>query len=294
MSAEERSGDDDHARWESVEAETRDRLEAEAREADGAPEAPTADWDADTPSWWQDPEADDPLDPRGPDPDADSPQGPGVDGVAPRILLADADPAIAASIEQAMVNRGWIVRHVVDGELALAEFRRLAPDCFVFDFSLPGMGGLDLLRRLSESGVGDETRLVVNSVQTQAILVHRARALGVHRFLDRPLRSPDKLVDAVAEQLDELGVLGGAAEGRTAREPAGPTPGSEPVDLPRPPGSAPGGLFADRSPGPPPEAEDPTEPPPPAPPKDTPVVQQTARSSFGRGGGPPGRIPKLK
>ena len=299
MSAEDWPSDTDLSRWEAVEAEARQRLEGEAESADPAPPEPHADWHAGEPSWWLDQAADRPA------PPADAPKGAdpapttakpdaGSPALQPDILLADADHAIGVSLEQAMADQGWRVRRVQTGDQALAEFRRKAPDCFVFDYSLPGIGGLDLLRQLAESGLAGDARLIVNSTQTQALHVQRARAMGAHRFLDRPLRSPDRVIEATIEQLAELGVVA-TADGKAAAP--------EPMDLPPPepapaagePGQPAGGLFADgAAPRGPvnedrPEAPTPPEVPSPPPPK----ADRPYRSAFGTGGGPPGRVPKL-
>jgi CheY-like chemotaxis protein len=270
MGPDDWSVDNDVARWEALEAEARAEQDGGTRGNETVRVAP----EADAVQWWQEPLADAPADGTVDSPDP-VPSAPAAD-----VLLADADAAIGASIEQAMTDRGWIVRRVDNGELALAEFLRQPPDCFVFDYSLPGLGGLDLLRKLGEHGVGDGTRLVVNSVQTQTIHVQRALALGANRFLDRPRRSPAPLVDAVAEQLEELGVL------VAADRPAG-----EPAAAPRGPETGGDGLFAGApAPAPPSVADDADRSE--ANPAST-DEGRSYRSAFGSGGGPPGRIPRL-
>jgi CheY-like chemotaxis protein len=288
MSAEGWSNDgDDVSRWEALEAESRNER------AEGPPRAPaepvaTGARDRVGGSAWS---HDGPAAGR-PDVTEAAPGVGAATSTTPRraldhegadILLADADHAIAASIAQAMTDRGWRVRHVDQGEQALDQFRTRPPDCFVFDYSLPGLGGLDLLRQIAESGLAGDTRLVVNSAQTQAVHVQRARAMGAHRFLDRPVRSPDDLVEAVAEQL-------------TVRLAAGPggAPAAEPA-VSEPPASDPGptagGLFAGDD-----EAPGTGGPPTPTPPRSAPAEPdggRAHRSAFGRGGGPPGRVPKL-
>jgi CheY-like chemotaxis protein len=262
MSPDGWSEGDDVARWEAVEAQAREHQARQTQEAEVPSEVAEAPWDAGSPAWWHDPEGTTPADaPAAAEPSV----APDPGDVGADILVADADYAVGASIEQAMTDRGWHVRRVDNGEQALAEFVRLPPDCFVFDYSLPGLGGLDLLRTLAESGTADRTRLVVHSTQTQALHVARARALGAHRFLDRPRRSPDRLVEAVAEQLRELARLG-SAPGST------PSPSGEPPSPPRVGDSGPstGHARPGRS------DED-----------------RSLRSAFGRGGGPPGRVPKL-
>lgn len=284
------SEDADVARWEAVEAEARAREGRGAKVADRITEGPRAQVDEAAPARW-----DEELvapDPTGPVEAGTSPvagdKAPADPGAGADILLADGDPAIGASLEQAMSDRGWIVRRVDSGELAFAEFLRLPPDCFVLDYSLPGLSGLGLLRRLAEVDLAGGTRIVVNSTQTQTVHVQRARAMGADRFLDRPIRSPDEVVEAVAGQLAEL------ARQDTATAPPDAGPAAEP-SMPEqassPPEAPVGGLFGDISqapgePGPPPAD-------PVGPDRHDVNEDRSLRSSFGSGGGPPGRVPKL-
>ena len=270
------STSEDMARWEALEAEARVRLEGEARqsqaETEANPPAPAA-WDAETPSWWNESEA--PAGAGAPDPDPTAVAAPTPAAVRPEILVADADPAVGASIEQAMVDRGWSVRRVTHGEVALAEFLRHRPHCFVFDFDLPGLGGLDLLRKLDEYGIADDTRLVAHARQAPAIHVQRAMAAGVDRFLDRPRHAPDRIIDAVVEQLADAGVTD--------------TPTAATVDAPADPAPYTGGIFSEPQSAPEPSPAAPSPSPAPARPDE----QTSYRSAFGTGGGPPGRVPKL-
>jgi CheY-like chemotaxis protein len=274
------------ARGVGLEVEARDRLDGEATGAvaagsAGAPAPESSGWDDSTSSRFETEAA---PSGRSPSPAAvtDTPRNEREYDrtITPEILLADADPAIGAAIEQAMVNKGWSVRRVTDGQMAVAEFLRLAPHCFVFDYSLPGLGGLDLLQKLADYGIAEHSRLVVNSTQTQAIHVQRARAAGADRFLDRPRRSTDQLVGAVHGQLVELGVL--IPDGDV--NPSTVSPPQPAPDAAAPP--PPGGLFIPGSTSSPSQQSSPTGPARPG-------SNRPYRSAFGLGGGPPGQVPRL-
>ena len=280
MAPEGWAPDEDVARWEALEVESRERLAREAREAAAEPDASGADWDADGPSWWQDPQAEEPpsvtAESHATDTAVVTEPSP-TPTVTPEILLADGDPTVGLMIEQAMTARGWIVRRVPDADLALAEFVRLPPHCFVFDYALPGMAGLDLLRQLTSFGAASATRLIVNSSQTQAIHVQRAKAIGADRFIDRPVASADELVDAVVGQLTEIGIL--SEDGLPQPSPVAPPLSQAP---PRPTSAPTDGLFnegeinesgnrtSSASPGE--ELHDHVESPPPPPPSTPPAV----------------------
>ena len=69
-----------------------------------------------------------------------------------RVLLAEDDPMIGASVRQGLRQDGFAVDWVEDGraaELALAEH---AHDAIVLDLGLPKRAGLDVLAAMRRSG----------------------------------------------------------------------------------------------------------------------------------------------
>ncbi len=56
-------------------------------------------------------------------------------------------------LERTLVAEGYDVSAVGDGGAALAEVERSAPDALVLDLGMPGIGGLDVCRRLRGKGL---------------------------------------------------------------------------------------------------------------------------------------------
>ncbi|MBA3422403.1 MAG: response regulator transcription factor [Thermoleophilaceae bacterium] len=71
---------------------------------------------------------------------------------APRgaILVVDDEPTIAEVVGRYLERAGYSTRSVGDGKQALELARTDPPDLVVLDLMLPGIGGLELLRRLRE------------------------------------------------------------------------------------------------------------------------------------------------
>ncbi len=71
-----------------------------------------------------------------------------------RVLIVEDQHDIAANIWDYLERRGYTVDHAADGEAGLKEAMRGAFDAIVLDLGLPKLDGLDLCRRLRESGRG--------------------------------------------------------------------------------------------------------------------------------------------
>jgi len=118
------------------------------------------------------------------------------------ILVVDDEPSVSTSILWALKPFGRIAKVVTDGEQALAN---LAGDptinLVITDHSMPRMSGLELVRRLSETGY--HGKILVLS----AHLSHRNRAaydsLGVNAMLPKPF-DVDALRQVIAELFQDL------------------------------------------------------------------------------------------
>jgi len=75
-----------------------------------------------------------------------------VSGVG--ILVVDDDPPIRRMLERTLVAEGYEVTTAADGGSALVEVERAAPDILVLDVAMPGLGGLEVCRRVRTKGLG--------------------------------------------------------------------------------------------------------------------------------------------
>jgi two-component system response regulator ChvI len=70
--------------------------------------------------------------------------------MAASIALVDDDRNILTSVSIALQAEGFLTRVYTDGQAALKAFADNPPDLGVFDIKMPGMDGMELLRRVRE------------------------------------------------------------------------------------------------------------------------------------------------
>lgn len=124
-----------------------------------------------------------------------------------RLLLIDDHPVVRAGCQRLLELGGerQVVAQAGDAEQGFALWQAHRPDLCITDLSLPGAGGLDLLRRVRERD--DAARVLIFSMLDSEPLVRKALALGASGFVPKH-SDPGALIDAVAAVLRGERVLG--------------------------------------------------------------------------------------
>jgi CheY-like chemotaxis protein len=102
-----------------------------------------------------------------------------------RILLVDDDaPARAMLAEYLMAHRGYEVVTAVTGEAALEILQGLRPDLVLLDVVMPGVGGLETLRRIKR--LYPAVTVLMISASTDLTIARQALAQGAADYLVKP------------------------------------------------------------------------------------------------------------
>ncbi|MBN2199246.1 MAG: sigma-54-dependent Fis family transcriptional regulator [Candidatus Aminicenantes bacterium] len=118
---------------------------------------------------------------------------------APGILLIDDDPAVQDSCGQVLSRAGYRVVTASTGEDGLERFGSGAFFAVLLDLKLPGMGGLDVLRRIMETS--PETPVVIITGYASIESAVEAVKKGAFDYLAKPF-TPDALRLAVRRALE--------------------------------------------------------------------------------------------
>jgi two-component system response regulator AtoC len=100
------------------------------------------------------------------------------------VMVIDDDPGIREFLEGIAARRGYGVCTAVDGESALSDLDRMRPDLITLDAVLPGLDGLETLRRIKERA--PEVPVIMLSGHGQARTIVEAMRLGASDFLRKP------------------------------------------------------------------------------------------------------------
>src|SRR5437016_3944981 len=117
----------------------------------------------------------------------------------PAVYVVDDDPDVLGSLRFLLETDGFDVHTFRTGAAML---RALVPavDCFVIDYKMPDMNGVDLIGRLRNREVDAPVILITGYPDDN--ISSRAQAVGVHHVLRKPLLD-DSLITRIRGAIQE-------------------------------------------------------------------------------------------
>jgi DNA-binding response OmpR family regulator len=109
--------------------------------------------------------------------------------VTARVLVVEDDLTVAEVVLAYLRRAGYLVEHAADGPSALAAAEANRPDLVVLDLMLPGIDGLEVCRRLQESGPIAVIMLTALGAESDRVL---GLEVGADDYVTKPF-SPREL-----------------------------------------------------------------------------------------------------
>ncbi|MCU0588856.1 MAG: response regulator [Syntrophobacteraceae bacterium] len=101
-----------------------------------------------------------------------------------KVLVIDDDPGIRKVTALALEDAGYRVITAPDGESGIELFKEEHPHIVITDVGMPGMDGLEVLRRIKE--IDPDREVIVTTAFTEIALAIRAMQLDASGFVTKP------------------------------------------------------------------------------------------------------------
>jgi DNA-binding NtrC family response regulator len=114
-----------------------------------------------------------------------------------RVIVVDDDDASLRSVERILRAHGFEVETATNGADAIAAVSLEHADVMLLDLVMPGLSGLDVLKKVK--ALGCATEVVIMTAFGDVDVAVTAVKAGAHDFLTKPFQSPDALAHSVAK-----------------------------------------------------------------------------------------------
>ncbi len=103
----------------------------------------------------------------------------------PRVLVVDDEPDAVELLQEFLVAKGYEVLTANGGEEALRAVREERPHLILLDVRMPGMNGLEVLRRVRQ--IDQEVGVIMVTAVNEEETGREALALGAFDYIVKPL-----------------------------------------------------------------------------------------------------------
>ncbi|MFZ1537942.1 MAG: response regulator [Chromatiaceae bacterium] len=131
-----------------------------------------------------------------------------------RVLLIDDHALFRFGVSELLERRGIQVDALGDGEAGLVRVAAIAPDVVLLDLRMPGMTGLDVLKRLREAGEKMPVAMLTTSTDERDLIA--ALQAGAQGYLLKDME-PEELITALKDILAGRTVVAKELTGILAR-----------------------------------------------------------------------------
>ncbi len=139
-----------------------------------------------------------------------------------KVLLVDDHAIVRDGLKRLLATAFTVdLREAADGREALAALRREAFDIVILDLNLPGIGGIELLKRIL---LVSRAKVLIFSMHAEPLYVTRALDAGAAGYISKNI-APDELIAAVQrlaaggryveQEIAQQLALGAGATGQT-------------------------------------------------------------------------------
>ena len=110
-----------------------------------------------------------------------------------RILVVDDEEGIRHLYQEEFEEEGYEVELAEKGEEALKKISKAKPDVVILDLKMPGMGGLEVLKKVKRLDIDIEV-IILTGNATFENAVQAMKEDGAYNYLTKPLDNIEDLL----------------------------------------------------------------------------------------------------
>lgn len=114
-----------------------------------------------------------------------------------KLLIVDDQYGIRILLTEVFQNEGFQTFQAANGKEALEIVAKEKPDLVLLDMKIPGMDGLEILRRIRAQDA--EMKVIVMTAYGELNMIEEAMALGAVKYFSKPF-DIDEVVDVVKKE----------------------------------------------------------------------------------------------
>jgi two-component system, OmpR family, alkaline phosphatase synthesis response regulator PhoP len=107
------------------------------------------------------------------------------------VLIVDDEPNILLSLQFLMRKSGYEVRTARDGEEALAEISRAAPDLVLLDVMMPLRRGYEVCQRMRERADWRHIKIIMLTAKGRDVEMSKGLSIGADLYITKPFSTQE-------------------------------------------------------------------------------------------------------
>ncbi len=124
-----------------------------------------------------------------------------------RLLIVEDDPFLSSIAAMHLKKKGCSVTVAVDGENALALLEKEVPDLILLDIIMPGISGIDVLKKIKADSRYKDVSVIMFSNLGQEHEIEECTKAGAEDFLIKAMVTPQEVLDRILVILKRKGKL---------------------------------------------------------------------------------------
>jgi DNA-binding response OmpR family regulator len=97
----------------------------------------------------------------------------------------DDEAFVGELLSEYLTGNGYAVMTAENGEDAIAAYSQFKPDAVILDIRMPGMSGIDVLKRMKE--LDNKPAIIMSSAYGDSETINETMAQGADYYLQKPM-----------------------------------------------------------------------------------------------------------